>query len=99
MNTETVICLSIAAASVCYLAWLLGPADDAAAGVALGNAEEDLRLLRICDRCRKVLSPSRMIRQGQHLSVCHDICQSCANQRDAEVLSLTDSKVRKLKLV
>lgn len=99
MNTETVICLLIAAASIGYLSWLIGPADDAAAGVALGNAEEDLRLLRICDRCRKVLSPSRTIRQGQHLSVCHDICPSCAKQRDAEVLSLTDSKVRKLKLV
>lgn len=80
--------------------WLMRKSDDDAdAGILTTPLEEDLRLLRVCDRCRRVLSASRMVHQGQHLSICHDICPACAAAREAEVAALTDTKVRKLKLV
>lgn len=42
---------------------------------------DDLRLLRICDHCRRYLGGDRTLVNGQHLSLLHVLCPHCAKLR------------------
>lgn len=46
---------------------------------------EDLRLLRLCGKCRCYLGDARTIQRGQHLSILHDICPRCARKSAVNV--------------
>ena len=99
MNTEIVAMIGgVAFVGVCW--WINRRADDGGAGVQIGQEPpvEDLRLLRICHRCRRYQGPRREVHFGQHLNIVHDICPDCAKRRDAEVAAATDTKVQKLAL-
>jgi hypothetical protein len=100
VSTQETIALIGGAAFVALCLWANRRADDAGAGVQIGQEPptEDLRLLRICTRCRRYQGPRREIHRGQHINIVHDICPACAKRRDAEAAAATDTKVQKLAL-
>ena len=79
MNLETIIIASSACFTILCL-YLARRDDDDAEGVKIGNQDEDLRVLRICDSCRCYHGPDRLIRGGQHLSIMHDVCPRCVRK-------------------
>ena len=79
MNLETIIIASSACFTILCL-YLARRDDDTAAGVKIGNQDEDLRVVRICDSCRCYHGPDRLIRGGQHLPIMHDICPRCVRK-------------------
>jgi len=79
MNLETIIIASSACFTILCL-YLARRDDDTAAGVKIGNQDEDLRVLRICQGCQRYHGPERVIRPGQYLSVMHNICPRCVRK-------------------
>lgn len=42
--------------------------------------DEDLRVVRICDACRRYMGSDRTLRAGQHVGIKHDLCPFCAKK-------------------
>lgn len=42
--------------------------------------DNDLRLVRVCEQCRRYLCESRTITAGQHLNVIYSVCPRCAKR-------------------
>lgn len=48
-------------------------------------SDADIRILRVCDSCRRYMGETRTIEAGQHLNLLHDLCPRCAKRRAATV--------------
>lgn len=46
--------------------------------------DESLRLMRVCDGCRKYMGTDRRLLHGQHVGMVHDLCTKCAKRKAVE---------------